>query len=103
MTPSKQKATEFHAAEGWPISRVSSEAKGKAVQALLANHTLIVGQSRSGKTNAARRVIEEILAWTEARVVILDPNADFKYLKELSTGSNNRGDKPDPEFQVAPN
>ena len=35
---------------------------------------------------------------TEARVVILDPNADFKYLKELSTGSNNQGDKPDPQF-----
>jgi DNA helicase HerA-like ATPase len=98
MKQSRQKATEFHAAEGWPISRVSSEAKGKAVQALLANHTLIVGQSRSGKTNAARRVVEEILAWTEARVVILDPNADFKYLKELSTGSNNQGDKTDPLF-----
>jgi len=55
----------------------------RAVQDLIANHTLVVGQSRSGKTNAARRIIEEVLIWTEARVVILDPNADFRYLPKL--------------------
>ena len=98
MKQRKQKVTEFHAAEGWPISRVSLEAKGKAVQALLANHTLIVGQSRSGKTNSARRIIEEILAWTDARVVILDPNADFKYLKQLTSDSDSKAGKPDPKF-----
>jgi DNA helicase HerA-like ATPase len=96
MKKKTQEPAEFQVADGWPNSRVSSDAKGKAVQALLANHTLLVGQSRSGKTNAARRIIEEILAWTEARVVILDPNADFKWLKELSADSN-RG-RPDPQF-----
>jgi len=50
----------------------------------VANHTLIVGQSRSGKTNAARLLIEEILTWTNARVVILDPNADFRWLAKLT-------------------
>jgi DNA helicase HerA-like ATPase len=28
-------------------------------------------------------LIEEIIAWTDARVVILDPNADFQWLKTL--------------------
>ena len=54
------------------------------MQALVANRTLIVGQSRSGKTHAARRLIEEILSWTDTRVVILDPNADFRSLRQLS-------------------
>jgi DNA helicase HerA-like ATPase len=96
MKKKTHESIEFQVADGWPISRVGADAKGKAVQALLANHTLIVGQSRSGKTNAARRIIEEILAWTEARVVILDPNADFKWLKELSADSNLG--RPDPQF-----
>ena len=96
MKKKTQEPAEFQVADGWPISRAGSGAKGKAVQALLANHTLIVGQSRSGKTNAARRIIEEILAWTEARVVILDPNADFKWLKELSADSHLG--RSDPQF-----
>jgi DNA helicase HerA-like ATPase len=83
-----QTPSDFQVAEGWPTSRVSAESKAKAVQALVANHTLIVGQSRSGKTNAARRIIEEILMWTDARLVILDPNADFKWLNEVTATSN---------------
>lgn len=74
---------EFDVAEQWPLLRVSRTFKERAVGALVANHTLIVGQSRSGKTNAARRIVEEILTWTDARVVILDPNADFRVLSEL--------------------
>lgn len=79
------KKPDFQVADAWPLSRVPSDVKGKTVQALVANHTLIVGQSRSGKTTVARRLIEEILTWTDTRVVILDPNADFKSLDKLMT------------------
>jgi DNA helicase HerA-like ATPase len=78
-------------AEGWPREKAPSKAKATAVESLVANHTLIVGQSRSGKTTAGRRIIEEILAWTDARLIILDPNADFKYLAELD---------PDPKRNI---
>lgn len=81
---SKNKKLPFRiVAGGWPQSRVSADIQARAVQALVANHTLIVGQSRSGKTNAARRLIEEILTWTDTKIVILDPNADFKQLNIL--------------------
>src|SRR5215470_6449795 len=79
----QQKTAEFDVAEGWPNKKVSPEARAKAVQALIANHTLIVGQSRSGKTNAARRLIEEILIHTKTRVVILDPNADYRLIRKV--------------------
>jgi DNA helicase HerA-like ATPase len=79
MKPKNSKAL-FHVAEGWPYKGPLHD---DAVQRLVANHNLIVGQSRSGKTDAARRLIEEILVWTDANVVILDPNADFKLLGEL--------------------
>jgi hypothetical protein len=73
----------FDVADHWPLRGVGGKAKDRAVQALIAAHTLIVGQSRSGKTTAARRLVEEILIWTDARVVILDPNADFRFLREI--------------------
>ena len=57
---------------GWP--RVGERA-AKAAGDLLANHTLVVGQSRSGKSTAVRRIIEEVLLKTSARVVVLDPNS----------------------------
>jgi uncharacterized protein len=72
----------FSVSDYWPIG--PPELRKRAVQALLANHTLIVGQSRSGKTQAARRLLEEILAWTDTRVVILDPNADFRWLGQVA-------------------
>jgi hypothetical protein len=83
----------FAIAQYWPRPGASIKIKQTAVKELIANHTLIVGQSRSGKTNAARRLIEEILLWTDARVIILDPNADFRLLKELDTDL----DMSDPE------
>jgi|SRR5215831_15038909 len=78
----------FYVGEQWPARGVGRAAKSRAVQALVAGHTLIVGQSRSGKTNAARRIIEEIICWTDARVVILDPNADFRFLNEVDPKLN---------------
>ena len=75
----------FDVADLWPAGQKDApfQARQNAVKNLIANHSIIVGQSRSGKTSAARRVIEEMIAWTGARVVILDPNADFRWLKAL--------------------
>jgi hypothetical protein len=44
------------------------------------HHTLIVGQSGSGKSFFVARLIEEILTRTGARVVALDPNGDLRNL-----------------------
>jgi DNA helicase HerA-like ATPase len=58
-------------------------ARTEAIEGLLANHTLIVGQSRSGKSTVARRLIEEVVLRTTGRVVVLDPNADFVEMNEV--------------------
>jgi DNA helicase HerA-like ATPase len=50
-------------------------------------HTVIVGQSGSGKSFFLGRLIEEILIQTRARVVILDPNADFLNIRYVAKGS----------------
>jgi DNA helicase HerA-like ATPase len=75
----------FDVADLWPAGPKDApfQLRQNAVKNFIANHSIIVGQSRSGKTSAARRLIEEIIAWTDARVVILDPNADFQWLKTL--------------------
>src|ERR1035441_1150862 len=44
----------------------------------LLHHMLIVGQSGSGKSFLIARLIEEILLRTQARVVVIDPNGDFR-------------------------
>lgn len=94
----KEKTPEFEVAEGWPREKAPSKAKENAVESLVTNHTLIVGQSRSGKTTAGRRIIEEIVTWTDARLVILDPNADFKYLAELDPDPKRNVGKEDQPF-----
>ncbi len=70
-------------AKGWPKDKTSPDGLDRAKKAFLCNHTLLVGQSRSGKTNAARRIVEEMVARTSGRVVILDPNADFSQIDQL--------------------
>ncbi|WGT47606.1 helicase HerA domain-containing protein [Tessaracoccus lacteus] len=49
----------------------------------LLHHTLIVGQSGSGKSFFVARLIEEILLRTGARVVALDPNGDLRSLDRV--------------------
>lgn len=43
----------------------------------LKSHTLIVGQSGSGKSFMLGRLLEEIVLSSEAGILLLDPNADF--------------------------
>jgi hypothetical protein len=50
----------------------------------LLHHTLVVGQSGSGKSFFVARVIEEIVLSTWARVLIIDPNGDFRSLSQAS-------------------
>ena len=51
------------------------------------HHTIIVAQSGSGKSFFLGRLIEEILLMSRSRVVILDPNSDFRKFN-LTVGSD---------------
>ena len=50
----------------------------KAPAESIAFHTVIVAQSGSGKSFFLGRFLEEILIKTRSRVVVFDPNSDFK-------------------------
>jgi hypothetical protein len=50
----------------------------------LLHHTLIVGQSGGGKSFFVARLIEEILLRSKARLIILDPNGDFRQISKPS-------------------
>lgn len=50
----------------------------------LLHHTLVVGQSGSGKSYAVARLIEEILLRTRARILVVDPNGDFRHMYRVS-------------------
>ena len=57
-------------------------------------HTFLCGQSGSGKTYSLGLILERLLAETDLRIVVLDPNSDFVSLGALRDG----GDAP---WQVA--
>ena len=50
----------------------------------LLHHALVVGQSGSGKSFFVARLVEEIVLATRARVVIVDPNGDFRMISQVS-------------------
>ena len=56
---------------------------GIAIEDLL-HHMLIVGQSGSGKSFLIAHLIEEILLRTRARVVVIDPNGDFRRISDAA-------------------
>jgi hypothetical protein len=49
----------------------------------MANHTVIVAQSGSGKSFFLGRIVEELLLKTKSRVLVFDPNADFKKISDV--------------------
>jgi DNA helicase HerA-like ATPase len=49
-------------------------------------HTFLCGQSGSGKTYSLGVMLEQILAETALRVVVLDPNSDYVRLGEVRAG-----------------
>jgi hypothetical protein len=64
----------------------------------LLHHTIIVGQSGSGKSYFVARLIEEILLRTSARIVIIDPNGDFRQVDSIDNDSNGTWKKNDERF-----
>lgn len=54
----------------------------------IAHHTVIVAQSGSGKSYFLGRVLEEILLKTKSRLLILDPNADFRKISVAKAAEN---------------
>ena len=55
-------------------------------------HTFMCGQSGSGKTYSLGLLLEQVLAETELRVIILDPNSDYVGLGQV---------RPDADPQVS--
>jgi DNA helicase HerA-like ATPase len=53
----------------------------------LTAHTLIVGQSGSGKSFMLGRLLEEIVVATDGRLLILDPNSDFLRFSEIDSSA----------------
>jgi uncharacterized protein len=51
-------------------------------------HTFLCGQSGSGKTYSLGVVLEELLARTGLRMVVLDPNSDFVRLATVRAGAD---------------
>jgi hypothetical protein len=54
----------------------------------LNRHTFMCGQSGSGKTYSLGLLLEQILAETTLRVVILDPNSDYVGLPRIREGAD---------------
>ena len=52
----------------------------------IANHTVIIAQSGSGKSFFLGRLLEEVVLQTKARCIILDPNADFRRISDVVDG-----------------
>lgn len=48
------------------------------------HHSLIVGQSGSGKSFLVARLVEELLLRTRARILIVDPNGDFRSIHRVN-------------------
>lgn len=51
-------------------------------------HTFMSGQSGSGKTYSLGVVLERLLAQTDLRIVVLDPNSDYVGLGHLQPGAD---------------
>ena len=54
----------------------------------LSRHTFMCGQSGSGKTYSLGVLLEQVLAETRLRVVVLDPNSDYVGLGDLRPGAD---------------
>ncbi len=68
---------------------------------LIARHGIIIAQSGSGKSYFLGRLVEEILLKTKARVVILDPNADFRAVSNLKASTRDGEGEQYPTEQIS--
>src|SRR5688572_18082629 len=53
----------------------------------LAKHTSIIAQAGSGKSFFLGRLVEEILLNTKAKVLVFDPNGDFRMVNQPQPAS----------------
>jgi uncharacterized protein DUF87 len=51
----------------------------------IAHHTVVIAQSGSGKSFFLGRLIEEILVKTSSRVLVFDPNSDFRKIGQIKS------------------
>lgn len=71
--------TAWHGDNRPDLTKVNSIAGLRAIDARkLATHAVLIAQSGSGKSFFLGRLIEEIIIRTRSRVVVLDPNGDFR-------------------------
>lgn len=65
------------------MRRVSNGLPATVQAAGFGRHTLVCGQSGSGKTYSLGVILERLLLETGLRIVVLDPNSDYARLGEL--------------------
>lgn len=65
------------------MRRVSEGLPATLQAAGFGRHTLVCGQSGSGKTYSLGVILERLLLETDLRIVVLDPNSDYVRLGEL--------------------
>ncbi len=63
----------------------------------LNRHTFMCGQSGSGKTYSLGLLLEQVIAETTLRVVVLDPNSDYVGLGRIREGARPRSDSALPK------
>lgn len=82
------------------MRRVADEVPATLQAAGFGRHTLVCGQSGSGKTYSLGVVLERLLLETDLRIAILDPNSDYVRLGELSDAGS-LGMQPDAHATLA--
>jgi len=66
------------------MRRLSGDQPATLQAAGFGRHTLVCGQSGSGKTYSLGVILERLLLETNLRIAVLDPNSDYVRLAELS-------------------
>jgi DNA helicase HerA-like ATPase len=95
MTPAGAAAVGSHLARGKPglasldigYARPYEDVHATLQARGFTRHTFMCGQSGSGKTYAMGVVLERLLAETDLRIVVLDPNSDYVNLGRLREAS----------------
>lgn len=82
------RATSKHDPRGWstPTAKAGDQTDEDLFRVpaeTMGTHTVIIAQSGAGKSFFLGRIVEELMLRTKARCLVLDPNADFRRIKEV--------------------
>jgi DNA helicase HerA-like ATPase len=88
VVKARPETVESHLSSGKPgrttmdigVSQIDAGVPARLHAAGFARHTFVCGQSGSGKTYTMGVVLERLLAETDLRIVVLDPNSDHIHL-----------------------